>query len=68
MGEKGCVRRVLVGNLREKDHLEDSDVDWRIILNWIFRKWNGGMDWIALAQNRDGWRAVVHAVMNFQFP
>jgi len=26
------------GNLREKDHLEDSGVDGRIILRWIFRK------------------------------
>jgi hypothetical protein len=27
-------------NLRERDHLEDSGVDWRIILIWIFRKWD----------------------------
>jgi hypothetical protein len=27
------------GNLRERDHFEDPDVDWRIILRWIFRKW-----------------------------
>jgi len=55
------------GNLREKDHLEDSGVDCRIILKWIFRKWDGGMDWIALAQDRDRWRALVHAIMNLQF-
>ena len=42
------------GNLRERDHLEDPGVDWRIILRWIFRKWDVVvMDWIELAQNRD---------------
>ena len=34
------------GNLRERDHLGDPDVDRRIILRWVFRKWVGGMDWI----------------------
>ena len=37
------VHEVLVrGNLRARDHLEDPDVDGRIILRWIFRKWDGG--------------------------
>jgi len=31
------------GNLRERDHLGDLDVDGRIILRWIFRKWNVGV-------------------------
>jgi len=34
--------RVLVGNLRERDHLKDPSIAGRIILRWIFRKWNGG--------------------------
>jgi hypothetical protein len=29
------------GNLRERDHWADPDVDGRIILRWIFRKWEG---------------------------
>ena len=35
------------GNLRERDHLEDSGVDGRTILRWIFGKWDGehGQDW-----------------------
>jgi hypothetical protein len=37
------------GKLGERDHLEDPSTDWRIILKWIFRKWEGGMDWIDLA-------------------
>jgi hypothetical protein len=32
--------------------LEDTGVD-RIILKRIFGKWDGGMDWIDLAQDRD---------------
>jgi hypothetical protein len=31
------------GNLRERDHFEDPDVDGRIILRWIFRKWDVGV-------------------------
>ena len=34
--------------------MEDSGVGGRIILRWIFRKWDvGGMDWIELAQDRE---------------
>jgi len=47
------------GNLRERDHLEDTYVDGKIILRWVFRKWDvGGKDWIELAQDRDRWRAL----------
>jgi hypothetical protein len=28
------------GNLRAIYHLEDPDVDWRVTLKWIFKKWN----------------------------
>jgi hypothetical protein len=51
-------------NLREGDHLKDQGVDGRIILKWIFEKWDGGMEWIDLAEDRDRWLAVVNAVMN----
>jgi hypothetical protein len=27
--------RLLAGNLRERDHLENYDIDGRIILKWI---------------------------------
>ena len=42
------------GNLRERGHLEYRGVGGRIILRLIFRKWDVGMDWIDLAQNRAG--------------
>jgi hypothetical protein len=46
-GEDRGVYKVLVGNLRERDHWEDPDVEERIILEWIFRKWDWGyvLDW-----------------------
>jgi len=56
------------GNVKERDRFEDPNVDVRIILKWIFRKWDGGMDWTDLAQDRDGLRAFVNAVKNFSVP
>jgi hypothetical protein len=38
----------------EGGHLEEPGVDGRIILKFIFVKWDGVMDWIDLAQNRTG--------------
>jgi len=29
------------GNLRERDHWEDPGLGGRIILRWVFRKWDG---------------------------
>jgi len=52
----------------ERDHLEDPGIDGRIILRCILRKWDGGMDWIDLAQDSDGWRALVNAVMDLRVP
>jgi hypothetical protein len=48
------------GNLREREHLEDPGVDGRIILRWIFPKWDEGMVWIDLAQDRDRWKTLVN--------
>ena len=36
-----------------RDPSEDLRVDGRTILKWILRKWDGGMDWLDLAQDRD---------------
>jgi len=43
-----------LGNLRERDHWRDPDVDGRIILRWIFRKWEGvvgtGWSWLRIGE------------------
>jgi hypothetical protein len=44
--------------------LEDVGIDGRIILKWILKKWDGGMDWIDLAQGRDRWGTVLNTGMN----
>ena len=44
---------ILVEKSEEKDHMEDTGQDGKIILRWIIRKWVGGMDWIDLAQDMD---------------
>jgi hypothetical protein len=37
------------GNPRERHHFEDLGVDGRVILEWILKKCDGGMDRIDLA-------------------
>jgi len=63
-GDRKGVYRVLVGNSEGKYHLEDVVVDWGITLKQICDNWDGGMDWIDVAQDRERWRAVVNAAMN----
>ena len=52
MGQgRGCTGFWL-GNLRERDHWGDPDADGRIILRWIFWKWEGvvgtGWSWLRI--------------------
>jgi hypothetical protein len=39
-GEESCIQGFGGGKLREGDHLENPGVDGRIMLRWIFRKWD----------------------------
>jgi hypothetical protein len=47
--------------------LGDPGIDGRIISKWIFKKWDGGMDWNELAKD-DRWRSLVNAVVNLRVP
>jgi len=42
MRERRGIYRVLVGNLRGRNNLGDPGIDGRLIVRWIFRKWNVG--------------------------
>ena len=69
MGEGRGMYSVLVGKAEGKNDWRDTGIDGRIILRWIFRRWDvGGIDWIELAQDRDGWWALGNVFMNLQVP
>jgi len=52
MGEGRVCTGFWLGNLRERDHWEDPDIEGRIILRWIFRKREGvvgnGCSWLRI--------------------
>jgi len=46
----------------EIDHSEDLVVDGTIILKLFLKNWDARMDWIALPQDRNEWRALMNVV------
>jgi hypothetical protein len=51
MGKREVRTGFWWGDLREGDHLGDTGIDGRIILKWIFKKWDGastGLSWLGI--------------------
>ena len=69
MGEERGVHRVLVGKLEGKRPLGRPRRRWEDNIKMDLQEvGGGGGDWMELAQDRDRWRALVSAVMNFRVP
>ena len=69
MGETRGVYRALVGKPEGKRPLGRPWRRWGDNIKVDLREVGcGGMDWIELAQEKDGWRALVNAVMNLRVP
>jgi hypothetical protein len=52
-GDKRNTYILLLGNQRERDHLEDQDAGGWVVLGWILEKWDGVM-WTGLVWLRIG--------------
>ena len=69
MGEVRGVCRVLVGKAEGKSPLGRPRRRWVDNIRMDLQEVRCGyVDWIGLAQDRDRWRTLVSAVMNFRVP
>jgi hypothetical protein len=69
VGEGRGVHRVLVGKPDRKRPLGRPRHRWEDNIKMDLQEVEGGCrDWMELAQDWNGWRALVSAVMNFRVP
>jgi hypothetical protein len=69
MGEKRGAYRIFVGRPEGRPPPGRPRHRWEDNIKMDLQEVGcGNMDWIKLAQDRDGWRALVNAVMNLLVP
>jgi hypothetical protein len=69
MGEEREVHRVLVGKPEGNRAMERPRRRWEDNSQMDLQEVGGDRgDWMELAQDRDGWRALVSTVMNLRVP
>ena len=69
MGEDRGVQRVSVGKPEGKRPLGRPRCRWEDNIKMDVQEVGGGRgDWMELAQDRDGWQALVGTVRNFRVP
>ena len=69
MGEERAAYKVLVGKPEGKIPLGRPRRRWVDNIRMDLQEVScGHVDWIGLAQDRDGWRKLVNAVMNLRVP
>jgi len=69
MGEERGACRVLVGKPEGKRPLGRPRCRWVDNISMDLQEVGCGyMDWIGLAQDRDGWQTLISAVMNLRVP
>jgi len=67
-GERRGIYRVLVGKSEGKTPLGIPSQRWEDNIKKDLQEMGcGGLNWIKLTQDRDGWQAPVNAVMNLRF-
>ena len=68
-GKRRGICRVLVGKPEVKGPFGRPRRRWKDNIKMDLQKVGcGGMEWIELAQDRNCWRALVSALMNFRVP
>jgi len=67
VGKKNAYR-ILVKNLKERDHLQDLDRGGRILIKQISNKYDKKAHMTHMVQDKDKWQVLVNPVTNHWVP